>query len=39
MLFEYENKERKESNNHTERSNWLSFKEAPHRNPDVSQQP
>ena len=37
--FEYENKESRESNNHTKRSNWSSFKEAPDRNPDMSQQP
>ena len=32
--FEYENKE-----SHTKRLNWSSFKEAPYRNPDTSQQP
>ena len=37
--FEYENKESRESNNHTKRLNWSSFKEAPYRNLDVSQQP
>ena len=26
-------------NNHTKRLNWSSFKEAPYRNLDVSQQP
>ena len=34
--FEYENKESRESNNHTKRLNWSSFKEAPYRNPDMS---
>ena len=37
--FESENKESRESNNHTKNSNWSSFKEAPYRNPDTSQQP
>ena len=37
--FEYENKQSRESNNHTERQNWLSFEETPYRNPDMSQQP
>ena len=37
--FEYENKESGGSNNHTNRLNWSSFKEAPYRNPDMSQQP
>ena len=32
--FEYENKESRKSNNHTKRSNWSSFREARHRNPD-----
>ena len=36
--FEYENKESRKSINHTGRSNWSSFKEAPYRNPDMSQQ-
>ena len=29
----------RERNNHTKRLNWLSFKEAPYRNLDMSQQP
>ena len=37
--FEYENKEIWESNNHAQRLNWSSFKEAPYRNHDMSQQP
>ena len=37
--FEYQNKDSRKSNNHTERSNWSSFKEAPYRSPDMSQQP
>ena len=37
--YEYEYKESRESNNHTKRLNWLSFKEAPYRNPDTSPQP
>ena len=37
--FEYENKESRESNSHIKRWNWSSFKEAPCRNPDMSQQP
>ena len=37
--FEYENKESRESNNHNKRPNWSSFKEAPYRNPEMSQQP
>ena len=37
--FEYGNKESRESNNHTKRSNWSSFKETLHRNLDMSQQP
>ena len=36
--FEYESKESRESNKHTKRQNWLSFKEAPYRNEDTSQQ-
>ena len=37
--FKYENKVSIESNNCTKRLNWSSFKEAPYRNPDMSQQP
>ena len=37
--FEYENKKSLESNNHTKRLNWSSFKESPYRNHDMSQQP
>ena len=37
--FEYEKKVSRESNNHTKRPNWSSFKEAPYRKPDMSQQP
>ena len=37
--FEYENKESRESNNCTKRLNCSSFKEAPYRNPDISQRP
>ena len=37
--FEYENKKCRESSNNTRRPNWSSFKEAPYRNPDMSQQP
>ena len=29
----------KKNNNHTKRLNWSSFKEAPYRNLDMSQQP
>ena len=39
IAFEYENNESIESNNHTKRLNWWSFKEAPYRNLDMSQQP
>ena len=39
ITFEYENNESRESNNHTKRLNWPSFKEAPYRNLDMSQQP
>ena len=39
IAFEYENKESRESNNHTKRLNWSSFKEAPYRNLYTSQQP
>ena len=39
IAFEYENKESRESNNHTKRLNWSSFKEAPFWNLDTSQQP
>ena len=35
---DYENKESRETNDHTKRQNWSSFKEAPYRNPDMSQQ-
>ena len=37
--FEYENKESRESNNHTKTSNWSSFKETLYRNVDMSQRP
>ena len=39
IAFEYDNKESKESNDHTKRLNWSTFKEEPYRNLDVSQQP
>ena len=39
IAFEYENKESRESNNHTKRLNWSSFKEVPYRNLGMSQQP
>ena len=39
IAFEYENNENRESNNHTKRLNWPSFKEAPYRILDMSQQP
>ena len=39
IAFEYANNESRESNNHTKRLNWSSFKEAPYRNFDMSQQP
>ena len=39
IAFEYENNESRESNNHTKRLNWSSFKEAAYRNLDMSQQP
>ena len=39
IAFEYENNESRESNNHTKILNWSSFKEAPYRNLDMSQQP
>ena len=35
--FEYESKESGESNNDTKRLNWLFFKMAPYRSPDMSQ--
>ena len=38
-ISKYENKESRESNNHTKRPNWSSLREAPYRNPDMSQQP
>ena len=38
IAFEYENKESKESNNHTKRLYWSSFKEAPYRNLEMSQE-
>ena len=37
--FEYENKENRESDNHTKRLNWSSFKEAPYKSLEMSQQP
>ena len=37
--FECESKESRESNNHIKIPNWSSFKGAPYRNPDMSQQP
>ena len=37
--FEYENKESRDSNNHTKKLNCSSFKETPYRYPDMSQQP
>ena len=39
IAFEYENKESRESKNHTKRLNWSSFKEALYRNLGMSQQP
>ena len=38
-VFDYENKERRESNNHTKGLNWPSFREALYRHPNMSQQP
>ena len=37
--FEYENKESRESNNHTERLNWSSFKDAYLQKSNTIQQP
>ena len=39
IVFEHENKESRESNNHTKRLNWSSCKEAPYRNLDNESQP
>ena len=37
--FEHKNKEGRENGNHTKRLSWSSFREAPYRNHDMSEQP